>query len=462
MAKLKPERLLALGAEQLTELLVELADRDKAIEKRLIMLTATNSETLKKVRAQISGLKRTKRFYDWKSVGSLHVKMELTLQSISQLQIEPQKGFELVSSFYETDNAVYGNCDDSSGTIADLYRHDASDLLIQFGGRCEDKSWLAERVFELNQKNDYGVRDGVLTAACDFLPKSDVRKLINRYCELAAEAAEKFSSTEDAAWNRPSRRYWGAASELAAGIKDGPLHEMAYKSYWGDKPLNSAGWNDVAKVYLAACDPKTALQRLDNIDSEETFQKYDTQQLRIAAHKAIGKKANRKAIASILRERLFASPRAKTLAELDEFLDPAERQAIVDELFSSYVQNPQLDLSFLDFVLRKQDIGVAETYLLERSDQIDGEHYYSLAPIAKLFCENKSPLAATLILRALADSILQRGLSKNYRIAVSYINRAAKLATDISDWQGHIDHTAYLEILRTTHARKSAFWSKME
>ena len=312
MAKLKPERLLALGAERLTELLVELANRDEAIEKRLMMLTATNSETLKKVRAQISGLKRTKRFYDWKSIDKLHDRIELTLQSISQLQIEPQEGFELVSSFYETDNAVYGNCDDSSGTIADLYRHGANDLLIQFGGRCEDKSWLAERVFKLNQRNDYGVRDGVLTAACEFLPKSDVRKLINRYCELAAEAAEKFSPAEDAPWNRPSRRCWSAASELAAGIKDGPLHEMAYKSCWGEKPLNSAGWNDIAKVYLAAGDPKTALQRLDNIDTNETFQKYDTQQLRIGAHKGIGKKTNRKAIASMLRERLCASPRAKT------------------------------------------------------------------------------------------------------------------------------------------------------
>ena len=46
---------------------------------------------------------------------------------------------------------------------------------------------------------------------------------------------------------------------------------------------------------------------------------------------------------------------------------------------------------------------------------------------AKQFAEEKSPLAAMLIFRALADSILSRGVSKNYRIAVGYINRAAKL-----------------------------------
>ena len=125
MTKLKPDRLLALGAERLTELLMELTDRDVAIEKRLVMLTATNSEALKKVRAQISGLKRTKRFYDWRSIGKLREKIELAIRGLGQLEIEPAKGFELVCGFYETDNAVYGNCDDSSGTIADLYKYDA-------------------------------------------------------------------------------------------------------------------------------------------------------------------------------------------------------------------------------------------------------------------------------------------------------------------------------------------------
>ncbi len=186
------------------------------------------------------------------------------------------------------------------------------------------------------------------------------------------------------------------------------------------------------------------------------------EELRIAAHQAIGKKTNREKIASILRKRLFASPSAATLSKLDEYLEASERESIVDELVSGYANDKELNPSFLDFALRELDVEIAESYLLERSDQIDGERYYALAPLAKLFVEKKSPLAATLILRALADSILQRSVSKNYRIAVGYIKRAAKLALEISDWQTHIDHDAYLKTLHTNHAHKSAFWSKME
>lgn len=461
MAKLKPERLLALGAERLTELLVELAGFDNQLEKRLEMLTATNSERLKKVRSQISGLKRIKRFYDGKSVRRLREKIELALQALQQLEIEPRKGFELVSAFYETDNAVYGCCDDSSGLIADLYKCRARDLLIQFGSECDDKSWLANKVFELNQVNDYGIRDGILRASCEFLPESNVRILIDRYCKLAVKAAEEFIQSEDEPGNRQSYRFWSAASELAAGIKDGSLHEMAYRSQWGDGPLHSEGWNEVAGVYLAAGYPNAALDRLGNIGDDVTFKRQETEDLRIAAHKAIGKKKNKKEIANILRQRLFHSPSSKTLDKLDDFLDPIERQSIVDELVTSYIQNPMINFSFLEFVLQELEVEIAEAYLLERSDQIDGDLYYQLGAVANLFVENKSPLAATLILRAMADSVLQRGISKYYSTAAGYIRAAASLAAGISDWQGCIDHDGYLESLRTQHARKTAFWGKM-
>lgn len=442
---------------------MECADRDRTVEKQLEMLTATDSELLKKVRAQISGLKRTKRFHDWKSIGRLREKVQQTVQSIGQLKIDPKKGFELVVSFYETDNAVYGNCDDSSVFIADLYKRDARNLLIKFGSQCDKKSWMAEKIFELNEENQYGVRDDVLSASCEFLPETHVRRLIERYCELASELDEKDDSKKADAWNSASRKYWGAASELAAGIKDGPLHETTYRSFWKRESLNAAAWNDIAQVYLDAGDPETALQRLENIDeSNGGYQELETEQLRIAAYKAIGSEASIQNVEGILRKRLFASPSSKTLSELNQFLDPSQFNALVNDLVSGFSKSQKLDLAFLELSLRDIDASISETYLLERSDQIDGDNYYTLAPIAKLFSEKKCPVAATLIYRALADSILKRAISKNYKIAVGYIKRMGKLANDINDWKGHKDHNAYLESLHANHARKTAFWSLME
>lgn len=460
MGKLERERVLALGEERLADLLMECAHSDTVIEQKLKLLTESDSNRLKKVRTQIAGLKRIKQFHDWKAARKLREKIGFVVQAIDALEIEPKKGLELVVAFYETDTAVFGNCDDSSGLISDLYRFDARRLLIKFGSQVDDKEWLADKIFDLNQENGFGVRDYVLAAACQILPESVLRALIQRYCELAKVEGEK---TQDEArpWNRPSRRYWMAVQELAAGINDGPLHELATRSVWGDNPLNAAGWNSIAEVYLKAGDPKTALEKLSNIDTESQFQQYETVQLQIAAHKAIGTKRSLTAVKKLLKDRFFQSPSSGTLAEMHELLTSAERSEMVDELCRSFVDGPKLDLGFLEFALQEIDVSLAEAYLLARAEQLDGDRYTSLAAIAKQFNEKNSPLAATLILRALAEAILQRGVSKNYKIAVGYIKRSAKLAPTIVDWKGHPDQATYLKSLRDDHARKTAFWSTM-
>lgn len=456
MGKIDKESLKSIGIDRLVDLLFDLAQRDDAIEKRLLVATASNSELTKKVRSQISGLKRTRKFYDWKSVRRLREKVELTLEAIVALDVEPKMGFKLVVSFFETDNAVYGNCDDSSGTIGDLYTYDAVNQLIRFGKHCDDKPWMAEQIFELNQSDGYGVRDCTLTAACEFLPETETRKLINRFCELATELDQNPPENE---WNRPSHRFWCAAESLARGINDGPLYEMAKLSSWGKNKFNAAAWNDIAKVYLKADNPETALQKLNNISSDDHFKSYETEQIRIEINKALG---NTDEVAEILRLRFQKSPTTKTLGELSELLTAKKVKAVVAKVTKGFNEDPPLDLGFLDFALAELDLKTAEKYLLTRAEQIDGERYYILPGLAKQFVAKDSPLAATLIFRALADSILKRAVSKNYKIAVGYIKRMAKLDESITNWKKHPSHEDYLKGLRENHARKSAFWSKMK
>ena len=457
MKKLCKEKLKSLGVDRLSDLLFEIADKDEAVEKRLLIATASDAERLAKVRAQISGLKRTKKFYDWRSIRRLSEKIEILIEAIGQLEVPAKKGFQLVVSFYETDNAVYGNCDDSSGVIGDLYKFDAGNLLTQFGSQCDDKPWLAEQVFRLSQSNDYGVRDGILTAACEFLPESETRKLIDRFCELGAELDQRGDAGDQ--WNRPSRRYWAAAEDLAAGIGDGPLYEMAKKEAWGQADFNAAAWNDIAGVYLKSGDPKTALKKLDNIQSEDHFNSYETEKLRIAIHRELG---NKNEVAAILRRRFLRSPSSTTFTEMADVMTKSALKLATKELVAAFNESPDLELSFLEFSLLELDLGTAERYLFERVEKIDGERYYKLPDLAKVFVAQDSPLAATMILRALSDSILARGVSKNYKIAVGYIRRMEVLAKSVSDWGQFDDHDTYVTGLRENHARKSAFLNKMK
>lgn len=460
MRKLDRKRLLSLGVDKLADLLIECADSDRAMAQKLLLLTDSDTQRLKKVRTQLAGLKRIRQFHDWKSVRKLREKISLVLQAIDALEIDAKQGFELVIAFFETDAAVIGNCDDSNGLIAELYRFDAKRLLLKFGSQVDDKDWLQEQMFELNQENAYGVRDCVLAAASEIMPESASRQLIERYFALAKAEDENTPDATDR-WMRASRRYWSAAQQLAAGIKDGQLHELATCSLWGEHPMNAAGWNAIAEVYLEAGNPKAALEKLANIDTESSYQRYETEQLKMLAHKAIGTPTSKAAIRNLLRARLFDSPSSKTLGDLGELLSTVEQSEIVEELRRDYEQRPKLNLSFLAFALEALDVAVAEDYLLQRAAQLNGDLYSSLVAIAKEFVDKQSPLAATLILRALADSILQRGASTNYKIAVGYIVRAEKLAASIADWQGHPDHATYLQSLRDNHARKTAFWSKM-
>lgn len=76
----------------------------------------------------------------------------------------------------------------------------------------------------------------------------------------------------------------------------------------------------------------------------------------------------------------------------------------------------------------------AEHYLLERSEQLNGDFYGNLLPLAEAMETAARHLAATVVYRALLDSILRRGQAKTYPHGVRYLKKLDRLAKSISDW----------------------------
>jgi hypothetical protein len=97
-----------------------------------------------------------------------------------------------------------------------------------------------------------------------------------------------------------------------------------------------------------------------------------------------------------------------------------------------------------------------------RAELIDGEYYHGLLPLAEALLQSGRPLAATVVYRALLDSILERARSKIYGHGASYLRKLGSIAGKITAWRGLPDHPAYLAALRSKHARKSAFWSRCD
>jgi uncharacterized Zn finger protein len=67
---------------------------------------------------------------------------------------------------------------------------------------------------------------------------------------------------------------------------------------------------------------------------------------------------------------------------------------------------------------------------------------------------------ASVIYRALLESILSRAQSKYYHHGVRYLKKLEALAGKVDTWLTVQPHQTYMDELRQAHRRKSSFWSR--
>jgi len=96
--------------------------------------------------------------------------------------------------------------------------------------------------------------------------------------------------------------------------------------------------------------------------------------------------------------------------------------------------------------------------VVSRAAELNGDQYHILSPAAAAL-EDKHPLAATLMLRAMIDFSLGAARSSRYRHAARHLQTGARLSTEITDFCEFQTHEAYCARLKSEHGRKSAFWS---
>ena len=78
------------------------------------------------------------------------------------------------------------------------------------------------------------------------------------------------------------------------------------------------------------------------------------------------------------------------------------------------------------YLVCRHEYQIAEKTIVKNQAQFDGDNYPILLEIAKSM-EKQCPLAATVLYRALLDSILKRGISKYYSHALRYCKKLFKL-----------------------------------
>ncbi len=442
----RKNRLIELGAEALAEALLELESQNDAAHDVVERMLATAQENVRRFKSKLARLKRRERFVSRRESADLAHTLEGLLDDLRAGVEDPRTGVELLASFYESGEVVMARCDDSIGRIGDTFRFRAKDLFVYYGSRCEDKQWLGELVLRLNLDDAYCLRDVLVDCAADYLPEPVLRDMAASFQEIA-----------DRQTDRSDKRHWLHLIEpLARQLKDPALFEKTRIAAWGE--LNVAACIDIAEVYLESGDPETALSWLEPLP-DDAFHSHRRNPLLFAIYGKLGRQDRKVEIAW----EIFRSYRsAESLDEMLSVIGEDLRESVISGEAEAILKDPELSYSNAEFLIEVGRVEDAETYILARAGELDGDLYGSLTPLAKSMEAGGRHHAATVLYRALLDSILESGNTRAYSHGVRYLKKLDKMAASVSDWKSIPKHWSYVSALRTAHGRKHSFWSRYD
>ncbi len=215
---------------------------------------------------------------------------------------------------------------------------------------------------------------------------------------------------------------------------------------------------NIAEAYLDADDAATALEWMKRIPARKAKSdvwNYDSLMLKI--HQSLGNSKEASKIA--LRDfRQFRSEHA--FEKLLSVIGKDKRETIIEQEVSIVHQTKAFVPEDALFLIQGKRMNDAEQYVLKRAKQLDGDQYYSLSEIATALHDAERFLAATMVYRALLDSILIRKQSRAYHHGADYLNALESMSTKILEWNDTIPHERYINELRAEHGRKYSFWNQ--
>lgn len=443
----RKQKLIDLGPGALADALLDLAVHSDEADDLIEQLIATPKENVQRFKQKLSGLKRRKRSISWRESAAFARELEMLMQDLKSGVDDPLTGIELVAAFYQADNTIFEMCDDSSGTIGDVFRYDAKELFVDYASRCEEKSKIVDIILKINQKDNYGIRDTLIDCAGECLPEDAIRTMIG--------ILQKWADKEKDAYGKG--HHLMLIESLARQIKDAKLFEKTRIASWGK--LSTAGLIDIARVYLESGDVETAHSWLKKISKGETFQAYERDTL---LEEIYHKQGDAEKLTELLYQKFKSYHSTDTLQALLEVIGHDKREDVISDETGHILKTDKLQESDAEFLISIGKIDEAEAYLLKRADQLDGNYYGSLLSLAEAMEAADRHLVTSLVYRSLLISILERGYTKAYPHGIGYLKKLDKLAINVADWKAFTHHETFKAQIIEAHGRKRSFWSKYE
>ena len=471
---LNVKNLETLGAERLAELLIDISMGNAAAKRRLrleLAGAANPADISKEVRKRLATIARSKSFVDWQNRRRLIDDLEAQRSAIVDkvARIDANEAYELMWRFMALAESVYGQCDDSSGHVGDIFWAACTNLgeLAQLANLTPEK--VADQIFEVLPQNGYGQYDQLIGILAPVLGPKGLERLKKRITELTKGKSKKLA-------DKDSREIaFGSAGPVYKDDVQGHLRAstirlalMAIADAEGDVDAFIAQHEpetrkaptiaaEIASRLIVAGRAKEALKFLEAADQQHDWIVFEWENARIDAFEALGRsKAAQEARWSCFEKSLSPDHLRSYIQRLPDFEDVEVETKAMD--YAGRAESPHHALTFL---VTWPALERAAQLAIERSDELDGNHYEVLTPAAEALA-GKYPLAATVMLRAMIDFSLTHSRSSRYRYAARHLMVCSGLASNIDDYQKFESHDAYVEKLKKAHGRKSGFWGLLQ
>lgn len=182
--------LIRLGPERLADVLLDLASRNDMVKDTVKRMTSNRTDNVKHFKMKLAELRESQRSVGWQGAYDFAEGLDQMLADLDTCIEDPKTGLDLITEFYETDQYIFEQCDDSSGSVGDVFACAACDLFAKYASGCTDKAMVIGRLIDLFEHDEYGVRNSPIRAAYSFLPEESFRVLLDRLWERAHQVGE--------------------------------------------------------------------------------------------------------------------------------------------------------------------------------------------------------------------------------------------------------------------------------
>ncbi|MFK7943270.1 MAG: DUF6880 family protein [Paracoccaceae bacterium] len=459
------ENLTKLGAEKLAGLVLDEVERNAAFKRKVSAALAGQAgpdAVAKIIDRRLAGLERARSFIDWDKARAFRDDLQSLTDVIEAELIKSAPGLatDRLIRFIATHEAVFERVDDSHGDVQDVY-HQAIEMMGKAaeGLDAAESTLLPDKVMNSLGETSHGYLIDVAGIVAEYLPKAVLDQwdadLVTR---IDARTTEERAHASDR-WHYSMTSQWRVMRQTLAHAR-GDLDLMI--SLELQKPERLQEPLALASTLFDLGRPEDALEWVRRCSNGSRSEGENPRQIMLEAK--ILMHLSRQPEASDLLWQGFAATLSPDLLRMHLKALPDFEDIEAEERGMQVVLDHPNRMAALSFFMAWPKLDHAAAVITADPDQWDGGDWYILPGMADTL-KHDHPVAATILYRKLLDSILSRARSKAYGHAARYLATLGNIAPSAEanpDRPGSLcSHETYLSELKTNHARKSGFWSKV-